>query len=148
MIVKSPQRIVKIATAKMRRATRTNWSAKWTRLWDELDPERKKYVEWKFKRKPEIGVLLFWVNDSNWTALTSHAVMGKNKGIWTRVEFKRILDSDFGNPGITEYRIRRLLLRTRWRTTAFQFESQSPGYMFMGGFRVIHVHWKYNAIKD
>ncbi len=143
---KSIARVINIALAKMNRSYNLKES-EWTILWSELDEKKKKTMLLQFKNSDEEGLLVTWVNDSNWTLLTSHYIYGKRHGKSIKAQIRKILDYDFDHVKGNKGEIRIFTVKLKWVKKEFLYETNGSGFMLWFGLDVLHTHWIRNAIK-
>lgn len=142
---KSVERDVKIAFARMKRNYNLD-HAKWTNFWNNVEKHNKDLVAEKFEFPDEEGLLLTWVDESNWTLLTSHLLIGQINGKKSKLEINKIRKYDFGDVKGLDGKLKELVVKMRWAEKKFIYESNGAGYMLMAGLDVLHTHWEREAI--
>lgn len=146
MVTKSLDRVVKVVIAKMKRTYSLDNSL-WTNFWEEIQSEQRNRLQKQFDYDDEIGLIYTAFNDSNWTLLTSHHLIGKFSGADRKVKIDKIENFEFGLVKGKDGVLKKLIIPTNNSSQRFIYETNGAGFMLKVGPDFIYTHWKQSAIE-
>ena len=122
---KTPEKILAIAKAKSKKSYDLT-NSKFTEFWNDLDETVRIDFKEFIKSPNEIGYLLYFRNDNNWTLLTIHNLIGKKDGKIKKAGLQKIKSKDFGIIKRIYNVPLPLIVKSRFMNYEFEYESNGP----------------------
>lgn len=142
---KTVESILAVAKAQATRRYDLN-KGRFTQFWEDLDLSIRNNFDQFVESKNELGHLLYYRDDKNWTFLTSHKLVGRKKGKLKKVNLRKIRNTDFGMVKNMDHVPLDFKVMSSWRIHVFEYESNGPGFILMNNIDYIQNHWERKAI--